>query len=735
MRKLVLFAAGFAAAAALYVYLICDARILWLAGLSLLLSPLCLLLGFRRCSAVTMGILAGVIWCFGYSLLWMEPVQRAYGTEQTLTMEVLECPSATSFGGSVTVEVTLEDHRYRAILYGKEDLLQASPGDTLRCTVQLESSLSNEKQRYFYHQANGTVLLLQAKTEVEIEPAKPKWYMQLRLWFQEQIHDLYDGDVAALMLALLTGDQSELSYALRNELSISGLSHAVAVSGLHVSVLVTALSLLCGYNPRLTALLGIPLSVAFVLMTGAAPSACRSAVMQIIMLTAPMVRRENDSWTSLAAAALLLLMENPWAITSIGFQLSFAAVAGLLLFSSPLQKRLLALQKKPGRLWRMAVSGISACLSATVATLPLTVYYFGMVSICAVMTNLLALPVMNLMLILGLVSCLLGGAGVVPALPVTVLGKYVLLMVRAVSKFPFAAAYSQNLPLMVWAVCAYCLAVLLLLRKKTSSLWVLVAVTGTFLACMFWGSWSFSHDAPVYRVLDVGQGQCIILETGELTAVVDCGGDDLEKAGEQAARSLNSAGKTHVEVLVVTHYDTDHAGGAAQFLRRIRVDLVLLPDVADENGIRGEIVTAARETGARVLLVTGKTKVDFSKGSITVYPSLSPKNENNAGICVLATAEEYDMLITGDLDQQAELHLLSRYEIPEVEVLVAGHHGAENSTGLTLLKTVRPQLVAVSAGKDNPNGHPAQETLERIRQVGAETVSTGEVGTIVLRRR
>ena len=733
MRKLALFAAGFAAAASLYVYFVCDIRILWLAGICLLLSPLCLRLGLRRCCAVTLGILAGAVWCFGYGLIWMEPARQACGTEQSLAMEVLETPTATNYGSSVAVEVVLKERHYQAVLYGKEDLLETTPGDRIRCKVEIEPALSRDG--YFYHQANGTVLLLQTNTEVEIEPGEPDWFVKLRMWFQQKIHSLYEGDTGALMLALLTGDQSELSYSLRNELSIVGLSHAVAVSGMHVAVLIAVLSMACGYNPRLTALLGIPLSISFVLMTGASASACRSAVMQIIMLTAPMMRRESDSWTNLAAAALLLLLENPWAITGVGFQLSFAAVSGLLLFSSPIQRRLLASRKRPGRLRLLVVSSLAACLSATVATLPLTVYYFGLVSVCSVMTNLLTLPVMNIMLVLGLISCLLGGIGGVAAFPVTLFSRYVLLVVHTVAEFPFAAAYTQNFPLVIWAVSAYCLAVFLLLRKKSVSFRMLSAVTAAFLVCVFWGSRNFSHDPPVYRILDVGQGQCVILETGELTAVVDCGGTNPEKAGEQAARTLNSAGKTRADILVLTHYDADHVGGVAQFLHRIKVGLVLLPNVADEKGFRQKIEAAAMETGAEIMTVTELTNVDFSGGRITVYPSLSPENENNAGICVLATAEEYDMLITGDLNQSQELRLLSQYELPQVEVLVAGHHGSDSSTGLTLLKTVEPELVAVSAARDNPYGHPAAETLARIERIGAEVVCTGETGDIVIRRR
>lgn len=732
MRKLALFSAGFAIAAAFYVYISGDFRVLWVCGVSLLLSPVCLRLGLNRCCAVLLSLATGLIWCSGYGRLWMEPAERVMGTEQVLTASIMEKPSDTSYGARADVEVMLDNRIYGAVLYGPAELMNAESGDTVRCVAEIRPALTEEKEEMrFYHRASGAVLLLYAEDDIEIEPGEPDWPTAVRLWFQSRIRSLYKGDVRSVLLALLTGDQGELSYSLRNDLSVTGLSHAVAVSGLHVSIVLSFLAVLVGHNPRLTAVFGVPLVVAFVLMTGASPSACRAAVMQIMMLAAPLVRRENDPWTNLSAASLILLMENPWTIASVSYQLSFAAVAGLLLFAGPLQRRLLGDGKKPGYLRRMAASGISACLAATVATLPLTVFYFGQISICAILTNLLCLWAMSAMLILGLLSCLAG----LFALPVRGLAFYVLWLTERLARFPYAAAYPSNLPLMIWAVCAYGLTVYLLLRKKPISLWPVIAMTAAFLLCIFWGRWDYGHDAPVYRVLDVGQGQCVLMEFGETTAMMDCGGGYPEEAGELAVRTLHRGGKTHLDILVLTHYDADHAGGAEQLLHRMSVGMVLLPDVLDETGMRAAIEKAAGEAGTQVIPISDLTNIAFSGGEMTIYPPLYEQNDNNGGICVLATAAEYDMLITGDLDQMAELRLLSHWDIPTVEVLAAGHHGAKTSTGETFLDVLNPQIVTISAGADNPYGHPAPETLDRIARSGASLIRTDEAGTIVLRRR
>ena len=736
MRRLMLFAVGFSVAAMIFLYILFDARILWVAGGCLVLSPLLRWLGLKRSSVVLLGLTAGVLWCFAYGEIRFGLAERAQNSEQVISAEIVEMPEKTEYGVRATVDVLLEGREYRAVLYGQDDLLEATAGDRIECVARIESvvNFGNGEQRYYYRSA-GVMLLLYAEDEISIVRGQPGWCTGLRLWLQSRIEKLYKETSVPFLKALITGYQGDMSYGLRNAFSVAGLSHTVAVSGLHVSVLLSALALFCGHNPRLTALLGIPMSIAFVVMTGASPSACRAALMQTLLLLAPLVRREHDPWTSLSAAALLLLLENPWVITNVSFQLSFAAVAGLILFSSPIQKRLLDLRKKPGRMWRLFASGVSATVSATLTTLPLVIGYFGLVSLCAVITNLLTMWAIEAVLILGLLSCLLGSFGAILAVVVELLAGYIMGVANVVTAFPFAAAYIQNIPLMIWAVCAYGFLAFFLLCRKCRILLPLICLTVGFLCCVLWGNWNYTHDTPVYRALDVGQGQCIMMETEAVSAMIDCGGPLPDAAGEQAARTLLSVGKKRLDILVVTHFDMDHAGGVPQVLQRLNVGVVLIPDVSDKSGMRQAIEEAAEKTDTQVIAVSELMEMTFSNGKITVYPPLSDENDNNAGICVLATAAEYDMLITGDLDILAELRLMSHYELPEVEILVAGHHGARTSTGETLLKKVKPELVVISAGENNAYGHPAEETMKRIAESGAEVICTSDAGTILLRGR
>lgn len=734
MRKLALFSGGFAAAAAIFVYLLRDVRALWLAGACLAFSPLALRLGLRRCCAAALGLAAGLLWCAGYQQLWLAPADRLCDTTQQVALTLTEDPTATDYGSRAMGTIQADDRRYSAVLYADEALMKATAGDCVTVQAKIRrAGLSIADGESLYLRAQGVVLQLQSEDILSVEPGRGSWPVRLRQYLQNRLHVLYSGEAAGLLRALLTGDRSELSYGIQNELSVAGLSHAVAVSGMHVSMLLAMVSLLCGHNPRLTALFGIPVVVAFTLMTGASPSACRAAVMQTMLLLAPLVRREQDGLTALSAAALVLLLQNPWAVASVSFQLSFAAVLGLFVLAEPLQRRLLGRSKKAGRIRRYLAGSAAASVAATVVTLPLTVYYFGLISLAAVLTNLLALWAVTAVFTLGAISCFAGALGPVLAWPVSKLSAYLLGLCRLIARFPYAAAYPQNLPLMCWAVAAYGVLCWLLLRGSRKMLPLLSVLTAGLLLCVLWGRAELTRGTPVCRVLDVGQGQCIYWQTGGFSALIDCGGENPEEAGELAARTLLSGGQTHVDLVVLTHYDADHAGGVEQLLRRVRVGLLLLPETAEESDMQQNILAAASASACQVCMVTELTEVEFSGGKLTVYPPVSQESGNNSGISVLATGGEYDMLVTGDLDRFAEMRLLSRWAIPHVELLVAGHHGSKTSTSEALLEAVQPQTVVISVGADNSYGHPAQETLDRIAQTGAAVYRTDRDGTVILR--
>ena len=214
----------------------------------------------------------------------------------------------------------------------------------------------------------------------------------------------------------------------------------------------------------------------------------------------------------------------------------------------------------------------------------------------------------------------------------------------------------------------------------------------------------------------------------------DCGGDGNDKAGEDAARLLLSQGTARLDVLVLSHYDADHAGGVCQLLERLPVTLLYLPDLPCDTSLRADIEASALAHGTELRYVTEDEKLDFASSQVCIFAPVLTGSDNEASLALLYSQGSYDILATGDMTAQAERLLLSRRKLPDVEVLVAGHHGSAGSTCDTLLQQTQPETVLISVGEHNFYGHPAEETLARIESCGAQILRTDQCGTITIRR-
>lgn len=207
--------------------------------------------------------------------------------------------------------------------------------------------------------------------------------------------------------------------------------------------------------------------------------------------------------------------------------------------------------------------------------------------------------------------------------------------------------------------------------------------------------------------------------------MVDCGGDTDASAADMAAGTLLSQGITRLDGLIVTHPDRDHAGAVEELLTRVDTDVLILPPAAED---------LARATQAPVVYAQQDLELTFDGGKITIFSSPFRENANESGLGVLFDTEKCDILITADRSALGERALLGMAALPKVDVLIAGHHGAADATCEELLEAVRPEVVCISAGEDNPYGHPAQETLLRLLEYGCTIYRTDREGTIIIRR-
>ena len=748
MRRLCLFSGGFAMAAALYLILLHAAPGVLLAALAAVCALLFLLRRpiAHRTAVCVLGLLAGFAWCRGYEALFLRPFASLSGETAAFSAQALAAPQTSSYGQSVSARLTLDGKSCTAVIYFDEADGEIRPGSLLSGTAKFTTAQEKHLRGKDYDLSRGVFLTASCRGPLHAEPGRASVRLapaMLAERLRAAIQSAFPSDTASFVQALLLGDKTGLSYADKNDLAIAGIYHAVAVSGMHVSILLGMILLLCGGNHRLAAALGLPAAAFFIVMTGAPASAVRAGVMQALVLCAPLVRRENDPPTTICAALLVLLVQNPWSLLNVGLQLSFASTTGIVFFAGGLyrslsENRLLAhlLRKKTAcsALLRAMLTALCCTISSMVFALPITAIQFGTVSLAAPVVNVMALWMLSIVFCGGMLTALLAlalpAAAGVCAWALSWPVRLVLLIVRGAAKLPFAALYLENGYLIAAAVFLYGLALLLSLRPKAVRFWQAAAAAVLVTACCMGLSCAdYALPGSSFSMLDVGQGQCLVSRSGESVSVIDCGGQE-DASGEQAARFLLARGVTQIDRIILTHFDADHCNGVRQLLRRVRVRTLYVPDLSPESGIRTKILFAAAQAGCEIRFVTDDLTLP---DGMCIFAPTGSADENNAGLCVLAAGEKYDILMTGDLSEQAEYRLLSTHDLPHAAVLIAGHHGAASSTSEALLRAIKPEAVLISVGADNRFGHPADETLCRIRNAGAEVFRTDLSGTITIR--
>lgn len=744
MRKLVWFTVGFTIACLIGVYFASGK---WL----LLLGLFCLLIVAvfwklptllrNQLLSIFLGCALGLGWLFGFDWIYLRPVRQLNGTTQDIEIRAMDYSEPMTSGFRTEGRIFVAGKPY-TVQFFTFDSGPFSPGDRIRGEFLLKYTGSGSRKPT-YHQGTGIFLLCYSQGDciaTHEEASTRDLASVLRRNILTLVDMTFPADTAGFARALLLGDTTGLSFEMQDSLKTAGVYHIVAVSGTHVSILFALVYLLCFKRRVLVAVFGFPALLLFAGITGFSPSIVRACIMQALMILALLLNKDYDPPTALAASLLFILLGNPLSITSVSLQLSAGCVIGIFLFSQKIHGYLLthtflgpAKGKTLGaRLSRWIVGSLSITLGAMLATTPLCALYFGCVSIAGVLSNLLILWIISLIFYGIVAACVLGliwlPLGVTVGWLIAWLIRFVLWVTDMISKLPVAAVYTASIYIVAWLIfCYVMLFVFYILKKKRPFVLIACMLTGLIVAVGC--SWAEPRQ-DCYRVtaVDVGQGQCILLQTDGKNYMVDCGSNSPDAAATSAIQLLHSQGIFRLDGLIITHYDTDHAGGADPLMSRIPTDALYLPLYEGENEIRDSLTGKFAD---RICWVESELYLDAA--NITIYPSDIRTDSNESSLCILFQPKNCDILITGDRTQAGERALLEQTDLPDLEILIAGHHGANTSTAFELLDKTRPEVVIISVGTENSYGHPGQEMLGRLELFGCKVYRTDLEGTIIFR--
>jgi competence protein ComEC len=587
---------------------------------------------------------------------------------------------------------------------------------------------------------------------------------EIRLRAEEALGHGMPAREAALARGFVLGQDDAVDAATVEDFRRAGLSHLLAVSGQNVALLALLAMPLLGalgmpLRARLIWVLGA--IVVYVPLAGAGPSILRAGVMGGLSVLATLAGRRASSFYALALAAVATLAIDPRLGADVGWQLSFAAVLGILILASPLRR---AISTRIGmQPWRRALAeGAAMTIAATLATAPLIAFHFEAVSTTTLVANLLALPAVAPAMWLGMLAAI---AGQVPGFPVACLNAvnapllaYIAQVAAWCGKPSWAYPHVElGLTGLFVSYLPLAIAVLglpaLLRRRHLAALrragalaaalpsvrWqrgtVLVAALSLALVvttlALAWvpAESDLGVAAPTsglrVTVLDVGQGDAILLQPARAPAVLVDGGP----AGEDLATKLDAMGVERLAVAVVTHEQSDHTGGIGELLGRLGVARLAYARLGDRLRGQAEAVGAVpARIAAGDVLRSGPLRLEvlWPPRELLAMP-LADSDPNLQSLVILARWRRFSMLLSADAEAEAV-----PIDPGSLDLLKVAHHGSEDAGLGALLDRTAPRLAVVSVGADNPFGHPAPSTLATLAEHGVPVLRTDRDGAVVL---
>ncbi|MCF0122840.1 MAG: MBL fold metallo-hydrolase, partial [Ruminiclostridium sp.] len=301
-----------------------------------------------------------------------------------------------------------------------------------------------------------------------------------------------------------------------------------------------------------------------------------------------------------------------------------------------------------------------------------------------------------------------------------------------IADIPYSAVYTENRKTLLWIVVCYGAFALYAAIKRRFKISVLIPVCvcvagfGLLLNSMHN---TMLEDEGTLAVMDVGNGECIALTSGENAVVIDCGSSGIsQNAGSMLSSYLHSNGRNGIDMLILTHLHSDHANGVCRLLNTVEVGLLVLPKTGEEPPeILEDILLAAEENGVPVFFTESDAEYDYGEIKINIYTF----EKDEEALAVSAELNGHRALIMGDAYKNTELELADREDLTDTELLVVSHHGSKYASCEAFLNEVSPVAAVISTGT-NSYGHPAQETLDRLAATEAELFRTDLNGRIIM---
>ena len=587
-----------------------------------------------------------------------------------------------------------------------------------------------------YYQSQGILYTVQVETVIEVRGGGGlrEELTALREFFGEKILEIFDERDGGILKAILLGDKSSLREEDELLYQKNGISHVLAISGLHISMIGVSLYKFLR-KCRLTFIeAGIPsglLLFCYGIMTGFGISTIRAVCMFLAMIFSEILGRTYDMASAMALAAIIVLIRNPLQAWQAGFLLSFGAVTGIC-FVYPVISSVFQMRNR-------MMKTILFSLSILLITYPISVHFFYEYPLYSTLLNFIVIPCMPIVMGAGgvgmLAGCISNPIGKVLGFPAHVILGFYEKLGELVLRFPGAVTRLGREEFWQLALYYVLLIISLLLvwygRRRIYLLLIPVAVMIVTVRIY----------CPVeFTMLDVGQGDCLFLQLEDkTTCLVDGGSVSLKNVGKyRILPFLKYEGIDRIDYVILTHVDEDYVSGIRELiemqgtLEGIEIKTLLFPAIQNPDEKYQDLWEMAEKKGIQVKTIGAGDRIFGGKFLVQcLYPEKGVFTDEKNDVCTVLQLkyQEFSMLLTGDLGFDGENRMLQKGMLQSVDVWKVSHHGSKYSGGEEFLQVIQPKLSIISVGR-NSYGHPSKEILERLGKIESYIKTTLEQGAI-----
>jgi len=625
-------------------------------------------------------------------------------------------------------------------------------GDRIRASARLRtlSKPGNPFEFDYGAYLRGQGILYQGWVDTVFTRDPPKSRFGWLYWRRiadQTLRIAFSAEQIPIAKALLLGQKGDVETDERQAFARSGLSHLMAVSGLHVGFLIAPFWMLipliwstrvgrhCGF-----AIIAITLFL-YCGITGFPASVVRASVMATLAAYAKVYRHPRDPLNLMGLAALIILVIDPSSLYDLGFQLSFSAVTILLVVMPSIQRRLPErLNRKP---WSILSGLILVSVIVQIGLYPILVSGFGEFTVAGPIANLLGIPLTQVMILWSLFGLPIGSIlpewAPIIMWPADRAAWSLRVTAEIVSSWTWAWWYVAKPSAMIYPVWV-AFACWIASWSKPALRWKCLAAVLFMLSLWMGESIYTKHNRPLAEVLffDVGQGDAALIRTAEGSAwLIDTGiySPGFESGSRTIMPVLRRLGVDHLNGVILSHPHADHIGGILAIINSMPVDTIYEADFPTSSAVVAGYKAAARKNDVPIaplrhgrILRMGNQVRGYVLGPIDPEFHTDP---NTASVIVRVDAGNVRFLFTGDADQEAESIVIDRYgPLLQSTVLKAGHHGSKTSSGLPFMAAVNPKHVVISLAWINRYKHPHADAVERLRSTGAELHFTSLKGAV-----